>query len=64
MLRTADWGDDAEALPLGIVDRQNQFAPVGETSVTFCDSAFADEVAKSNLTAIFQEHGLENVRGV
>lgn len=28
------------------------------------DSAFADDVAKTNLTAILQQHGLENVRSL
>jgi len=30
--------------------------------VVFHDSAIADDVAKSNLTAILQQHGLDNVR--
>ena len=32
--------------------------------VVFRDSAFADDVAKTNLTAILQQHGLENVRSL
>ena len=32
--------------------------------LVFRDSAFADDVAKSNLTAIFHQHGLENVRSL
>jgi hypothetical protein len=35
-----------------------------ETNVVFCDSAFADDVARTNLTAIFQQHGLGNVRSL
>jgi adenine-specific DNA-methyltransferase len=38
--------------------------PAGETTVVFRDSAFADDVAKTNLTAILQQHGLETVRSL
>jgi adenine-specific DNA-methyltransferase len=37
--------------------------PIEERTVAG-DSAFADDVAKSNLTAILQQHGLENVRSL
>jgi len=55
---------EVEPLALGIVAWHKQLAPVGETSVVFRDSAFADDVAKTNLTAILQQHGLENVRSL
>ncbi|MFA4836963.1 MAG: hypothetical protein WC749_12945, partial [Dehalococcoidia bacterium] len=32
--------------------------------LVFRDSAFADDVAKTNLTAILQQHGLENIRSL
>ncbi len=32
--------------------------------LVFRDSAFADDVAKTNLTAILQQHGLANVRSL
>ena len=38
--------------------------PAGDTTVVFRDSAFADDVAKTNLAAILQQHGLENVRSL
>jgi adenine-specific DNA-methyltransferase len=41
-----------------------ELGPAGETTVVFRDSAFADDVAKTNLTAILQQHGLENVRSL
>ena len=52
-----------------------QLSPAGETSVVFRDSTFAlpaatnaaqagDDVAKTNLTAILQQYGLENVRSL
>ena len=55
---------EVEPLALGIVEWHKQLAPAGETSVVFRDSAFADDVAKTNLTAILQQHGLENVRSL
>ena len=39
-------------------------APAGETNVVFRDSAFSDDVAKTNLTAILQQHELESVRSL
>jgi len=56
--------EEVEPLALGIVAWHKQLAPTGETSVVFRDSAFADDVAKTNLTAILQQHGLENVRSL
>lgn len=56
--------DDIEPLALGMVEWHKALAPAGETTVVFRDSAFADDVAKTNLTAILQQHGLENVRSI
>jgi adenine-specific DNA-methyltransferase len=55
---------EVEPLALGIVAWHKQLAPTGECSIVFRDSAFADDVAKTNLTAILQQHGLENVRSL
>lgn len=55
---------EVEPLALGIIVWHKQLAPAGETSIVFRDSAFTDDVAKSNLTAILQQHGLENVRSL
>lgn len=56
--------DEVESLALGLVEWHKQLAPVGETQVVFRDSAFGDDVAKTNLSAILQQHGLENVRSL
>jgi adenine-specific DNA-methyltransferase len=53
-----------EPLALGIAAWHKELAPAGETTVVFRDSAFADDVAKTNLTAILQQHGLDNVRSL
>ncbi|MCC6681911.1 MAG: site-specific DNA-methyltransferase [Phycisphaeraceae bacterium] len=55
---------EVERLALGIVEWHKKLAPAGETTLVFRDSAFADDVAKTNLTAILQQHGLENVRSI
>ncbi len=48
---------EVEPLALGIVEWHKALAPAGESTVVFRDSAFADDVAKTNLTAILQQHG-------
>jgi adenine-specific DNA-methyltransferase len=56
--------DEVESLALGIAAWHKELAPSGETTVVFRDSAFADDVAKTNLTAILQQNGLENIRSL
>ena len=56
--------DEVESLSLGIADLRKESAPSGDTMVVFRDSAFADDVAKTNLTAILAQHGLANVRSL
>lgn len=53
-----------EPLALGIAEWRAELAPAGETTVIFRDSAFADDVAKTNLTAILEQHDLGNVRSL
>lgn len=55
---------EVEPLALGIAGWHKELAPAGESQVIFRDSAFADDVAKANLMAILEQHGLQNVRSV
>ena len=55
---------EAEPVALGVVAWHKEQAPVGESTVVFRDFAFADDVAKTNLAAILQQHGLETVRSL
>lgn len=55
---------DVEPLALGIVEWHKALNPLGESTIIFRDSAFADDVAKTNLTAILQQHGLATVRSL
>jgi adenine-specific DNA-methyltransferase len=56
--------DEVEPLALGIDAWHKALAPAGESTCVFRDSAFADDVAKTNLAAILQQHGLANVRSL
>jgi hypothetical protein len=55
---------EVESLGLGIVAWHKTLSPAGDTTIVFRDSAFAGDVAKTNLTAILQQYGLENVRSL
>ena len=55
---------EVEALALGIVAWHKALAPAGDSTCVFRDSAFADDVAKTNLSAILQQHGLGIVRSL
>jgi adenine-specific DNA-methyltransferase len=55
---------DVELLALGIIEWHKSLAPAGKATIVFRDNAFENDVAKTNLTAILQQHGLENVRSL
>ena len=55
---------DVESIGLGIANWRKETLPVGESTVIFRDSAFAGDVAKANMTAILQQHGIDNVRSL
>lgn len=55
---------EVEPLALGIAKWHSELAPSGEAQCVFRDSAFADDVAKTNLTAILEQHGLRTVRSL
>jgi len=57
-------GEEVEPLALGIVEWYKALHPAGDSTCIFRDSAFADDVAKTNLTAILQQYGLEKVRSL
>ena len=54
----------AEPLALGIVAWHEELAPAGDARVIFRDSAFADDVAKTNLAEILKQHGLADVKSI
>jgi adenine-specific DNA-methyltransferase len=55
---------DVEAVAQGIVAWRKELAPAGDTTCVFRDSAFADDVAKTNMAAILEQNGIANVRSL
>ncbi len=55
---------EVEALALGIVTWRKEQGTVGDTTAVFRDSAFENDVAKSNLAAILEQHGIKQVRSL
>ena len=55
---------EAEPLALGIVAWHAELAPAGDARVIFRDSAFADDVAKTNLAEILKQHGVADVKSI
>lgn len=55
---------EVELLAEGIVAWHKTLAPAGDTTCVFRDSAFADDVVKTNLAAILEQHGIQNVRSL
>jgi adenine-specific DNA-methyltransferase len=56
--------DEVEPLAQGIIAWHQELTPAGDTICVFRDSAFADDVAKTNLAAILEQHGIRNVRSL
>jgi adenine-specific DNA-methyltransferase len=57
-------GEEVEPLAQGIVAWHQALKPAGDTTCVFRDSAFANDVAKTNLAAILYQHGLGKVRSL
>lgn len=55
---------EVEVLAQGIVAWHKELQFVGDTTCVFRDSAFENDIAKSNLVAILEQHGIYNVRSL
>ncbi len=55
---------EVEALAQGIVEWCEVLAPVVDSTCVFRDSAFADDVAKTNMAAILVQHGIKHIRSL
>lgn len=53
---------EIEPLAHGIAEWRKELNPAGDTTVVFRDSAFDDDVAKSNITAILDQNGFDRER--
>jgi adenine-specific DNA-methyltransferase len=56
--------DDAEPLAAGIAQWHKELAPAGDTTCIFRDNAFQNDVAKTNLAAILEQHGITTTRSI
>ena len=55
---------EVEPLAHGIIAWHKELAPAGDTTCVFRDSAFADDVVKTNMAAILEQNGIANVRSL
>lgn len=55
---------EIEPLAQGMIDWIKTQNPETETVIVFRDSAFENDVAKANITAIFNQHGFNNIRSL
>lgn len=55
---------EAEALALGMAAWREELGTVGDTTAVFRDSAFENDIAKSNLAAVLEQHGVKHVRSL
>ncbi len=56
--------DDVEPLARSLIDWHKELAPPDETTCVFRDSAFIDDVAKTNMVAILEQHAIAKVRSL
>ena len=56
--------NDAEPLAIGLAAWHKEQATAGDSTVVFRDSAFSDDVVKTNITCILQQHALQTVRSI
>lgn len=56
--------DDIEALAMGIITWREALNPEGATQVVFRDSAFTNDIAKTNITAMLEQNGIAHVRSL
>jgi len=56
--------EEVEELASGIIAWHGELQPATDTHLFFRDSAFADDVTKTNLSAILHQHGIRHVRSL
>lgn len=56
--------ETVEGLAQGIIAWWQALAPAGDTRIVFKDSAFADDVAKTNMAAILNQAGIKDMRSL
>ena len=56
--------EQVEDIAQGIVTWYGELAPSSDTHVFFRDSAFRDDVSKTNMAAILEQNGITHVRSL
>jgi len=56
--------EDVEPLAQGVAAWYKELAPAGDATCVFRDSAFFDDVAKTNLAAILEQQGIKQIRSL
>ena len=56
--------NEIETLALDMIEWIKEDNPQTETTIVFRDSAFVDNVAKTNITEIFKQYGYNNIRSL
>jgi len=56
--------DDVEDLSLGIIEWYKELKPDTDSHVFFLDSAFTDDVVKTNMAAILEQNGIKHVKSL
>ena len=57
-------GADVENVAQGILKWHGELNPISDTHVFFRDSAFSDDIAKTNMAAILEQNGISHVRSL
>ena len=55
---------DLDVITSAIIEWHKELAPSNDTHIFFKDSAFQDDVVKTNLAAILEQNGLKHVRSL
>jgi len=63
-LDTAISREEVEGLAMGIIAWLKELEPASDTQAVFRDSAFNNDIAKANMTAILEQHGITHVRSL
>lgn len=56
--------EQVEDIAQAIIDWHKELAPASETHVFFRDSAFRDDISKTNMAAILEQNGISHVRSL
>ncbi len=63
-LDTSIKADEIDTVAQGILDWHKELEPETDTHVFFRDSAFDDDIAKTNMVAILEQNGIHHVRSL